>query len=158
VLQLVGEFATRVQRDLCERLAAASPAYDWETEVHVGNTPVDVVGRDSRTVVLVELEWRRADPADNAAKLFRHLSAGTLDADRIVVCQLFTEYYDLATGGVSAKRKNAEFVGRVAAEALGGLTYRAVDLPLNPPKRGGDLPADWQQPVATAVEEIVSIS
>jgi hypothetical protein len=138
----VGEFATAVQKRLCRALAERRPG-DWETEYRVAGTPVDVAGRTDEGLVLVELEWRRADPADNAAKLFRHLDAGDLAAT-VTVCQVFTEYYDLATGGVSAKRKNAEFVGRVAAETFDRLSYAPVEFPLDPPKRGGEWPDDWQ--------------
>lgn len=114
----MGEFATSVQERLHEHLTAARPGYDWTTERTLVSTPVDIAGSRSDTLVVVELEWRRADPADNTAKLFRHLSTGALDADRVAVVQLFTGYYDLASGGVSSKRLNAEFVGSVAAETV----------------------------------------
>jgi len=157
----VGEFADAVQERLRERLAERRPSFDWRTEYRVGPTPVDVAGvdgdaagdcdaaasasTDAGTLALVELEWRRADPADNSAKLFRHLADGALDEyDRIVVCQVFTGYYDLARGGVSWKRENAEFVGRVAAEAFGRDSYAPVKFDLDPPKRGGEWSADWK--------------
>lgn len=57
---------------------------------------------------------------------------------------MFTAYYDLDSGGVSSKRKNAEFVGRTAAERFEHLTYRAVDFDLDPPKRGGEWPTGWE--------------
>jgi hypothetical protein len=126
------------------------PGHDWKTEYTIASTPVDVAGHRGAQVVLVELEWRRADPADNTAKLFRYLSEETVTADRVVVCQLFTEYYDLASGGSSSKRQNATFVGRVAADALPALSYHPLDVPLAPPKRGGDPPEDWEQAVANA--------
>lgn len=153
----MGEFATRVQERLRDRLAATRPGYDWETEWSVASTPVDVAGRDDDTVALVELEWRRADPADNTAKLFRHLDAGRLDAARVVVCQVFTGYYDLASGGVSSKRQNAAFVGRVAADTFDSLAYLPVDLPLDPPKRGGDPPADWRDAVDDTAATIATL-
>jgi len=150
----VGEFADAVQERLRERLAERRPSLDWQTEYRVGPTPVDVAGVDSggagesataKTLALVELEWRRADPADNSAKLFRHLADGALDEhDRIVVCQVFTGYYDLARGGVSSKRENAEFVGRMAAEAFDRVAYHPVNFDLDPPKRGGEWPDDWR--------------
>lgn len=130
---------------------------DWATERRVGSTPVDVGGAGDGTLALVELEWRRADPADNAAKLFRHLADGALDGDRrVVVCQLFSAYYDLTSGGVSAKRQNAEFVGRTAAESFERVRYRPVELRLDPPKRGGDLPDDWRAAVDEAAEAVVA--
>jgi len=156
----VGEFADAVQERLRERLAERRPSLDWQTEYRVGPTPVDVAGVGDlgggggnaasestvgETLALVELEWRRADPADNSAKLFRHLADGALDEhDRIVVCQVFTGYYDLARGGVSSKRENAEFVGRVAADAFDRVSYSPVDFDLDPPKRGGEWPDDWR--------------
>jgi hypothetical protein len=149
----VGEFARRVQTRISDALAAARPAYKWTVEYRIAGTPVDVAGMaasDGDTLALVELEWRRADPADNAAKLFRHLVDGRFDADRVVVAQVFTGYYNLASGGVSSKRENAEFVGRVAADAADRLSYHPVDLPLDPPKRGGDLPDGWDRADETA--------
>ncbi|MFC5971275.1 hypothetical protein ACFPYI_08040 [Halomarina salina] len=152
----MGRFASDVQVLLRDRLASRAPDFDWTTEYRVGRTPVDVGGESADHLVLVELEWRRADPADNTAKLFRHLSDGTLAVERVTVCQLFTEHYDLASGGVSSKRENAEFVGRTAAETLDGFAFHALTLPLDPPKRGGERPSDWRAIVELAGEELVA--
>jgi len=154
--QLVGEFARRVQDRLRAHLADQRPDYDWTVEATIAGTPVDVVGRAGETVLLVELEWRRADPADNAAKLFRYLARGDLDVERAVVRQVFTGYYDLASGGVSAKRENAEFVGGVAADDLATLSYEALDLAIDPPKRGGEPPPGWEAAVADAAAAIAA--
>lgn len=153
----MGEDADRVAAALCDRLAKTRPRLDWDTEVRVGGTPVDVVGRGDGTAVLVELEWRRADPSDNAAKLFRHLDAGELDADRVVVVQLFTRYYDLTSGGVSAKRRNAAFVGERAAATHDRLAYHPLTLDLDPPKRGDDPPHGWRGAVDEAAEAIADL-
>ena len=152
--QLVGELAREVQERLRDGLATARPALDWQVEYRIAGTPVDVAGVGTDVLLLVELEWRRADPADNAAKLFRHLADGQFDADRLLVAHVFTEYYDLASGGVSSKRKNAEFVGRVAADTFDRLSYAPVELAIDPPKRGGDLPKDWQESVDDAVDRV----
>ena len=150
----MGELATAFGRALRDALAARLPDLDWTTERAVGATPVDVVGLDDRRAVAVELEWRRADPADNAAKLFRHLETGSLDAETVVVAQGFTRYYDLADGGVSSKRRNAEFVGRAAERTLPGVRYRPVDVPLDPPRGGGDRPANWADAVAATAAAV----
>lgn len=172
----MGEHATAVQARLRELLAERRPDREWHTEYSVAGTPVDVAGTptdvaetptdmagtptdaadtDADSLVLVELEWRRADPADNTAKLFRHLADGRFET-RVVVCQIFTGYYDLTTGGVSSKRENAEFVGRAAARAFDRMTYHPVELPLDPPKRGGDLPGSWESATATAAEAVAA--
>ena len=114
---------------------------------------VDVGGRRANRLV-VELEWRRADPADNTAKLFRHAVGKSTDADRLVVFQVFTRYYDLVSGDISSKRKNAEFVGRVAADALDGLSYRSLTIDVDPPKRGGERPENWQEATDAVAETI----
>ena len=150
----MGSFATAVQSRLRERLAALRPRFDWEIEHHVAATPVDVAGRADSHVALVELEWRRADPADNTAKLFRHLDEEALAADVVDVFQLFTGYYDLTSGGVSSKRLNAEFVGRVGTQALDSFRYRAVDFALDPPQRGGERPKDWEGVTDATAREI----
>lgn len=150
----MGEFATAIQERLGERLAGERPDYEWTVEEHIAGTPVDVVGRSDAVVALVELEWRRADPADNAAKLFRHLAEGDLEADRAIIFQLFTAYYDLANGGVSSKRRNATFVGAVAADQLDGVTYNPLDLEIDPPKSGAGAPAEWEAAVDEAAEAI----
>jgi len=150
----VGEHATAVQERLRDELATRRPGREWHTEHRVGGTPVDVAGASADALALVELEWRRADPADNTAKLFRHLADGRFDAERVTVCQVFTAYYDLASGGVSSKRRNAEFVGDAAARAFDRFDYRPVDLPLGPPKRGGDLPDEWERATATAADAV----
>lgn len=127
---------------------------DWTTERYVAGTPVDVAGDDDGRLVAVELEWRRADPSDNAAKLFRHLSEGSIDAERVVVVHLFTRHYDLVSGDHSSKRKNAEFVGRVAARTLDGLSYHPVTFDLDPPKRGADRPEGWQAATDAAAARV----
>jgi hypothetical protein len=151
----VGEFATTAQRYLRAGLDERCPSVTWQTEASVGGTRVDIAGDDGGERYLVELEWRRADPADNAAKLFRHLAEGRIDADRVTVVHLFTRYYDLVSGGVSAKRANAEFVGSVAAETLDALTYHPLTFDLDPPKRGADRPSEWRSAADAAVEETV---
>lgn len=146
--------ATRVQRRLRERLAQCHPRFSWTTEYRVDTTPVDVAGESGQELVLLELEWRRADPADNTAKLFRHLASETLDAETIHVRQLFTTYYDLASGEVSSKRKNAEFVGDRVASAFDHVDYEALTLPVDPPKRGGELPSNWERTVDEAASSL----
>lgn len=140
----MGTFAIAVQSYLRDVLADRRRSYDWETEYAIAGTPVDIAGVTSGELAVVELEWRRADPANNTAKLFRHLAEGALDAEQIVVFQIFTGYYDLVRGGVSSKRANAEFVGRVAAETLDSLAYHPIEFELDPPKRGADRPEGWK--------------
>lgn len=151
----MGEAAERVATALRERLAAARPGFAWETEYRVGRTPVDVAGVGDDALVLVELEWRRADPVDNPVKLFRHVDSGRVDADRVLLVQAFTRYYDLADGDVSAKRKNAEFAGRTVAEAVDRVDYRGVTLAVDPPRGDADPPAGWQEAVDALVETVV---
>lgn len=152
----MGAFAEAVQDRLAATLAERRPTFDWTTEHRVARTPIDVAGIDGDRLVAVELEWRRADPADNTAKLFRHLADGALDEyDEIAVFQVFTDYYDLASGGVSSKRLNAEFVGRTAADQFGHLSYQAVDFDLDPPKRGAEWPDGWE---AIADESAIEIA
>ena len=153
----MGENAERVQTRLAERLSERIPDADWETEYRVGKTPVDVAGKSEDRLALVELEWRRADPADNAAKLFRHASGERGeegDVRDVRVFQVFTRYYELSEGGVSSKRKNAEFVGEAAAEILDGFGYAALTLDISPPKRNGALPEDWRSEVDETADEI----
>lgn len=161
----MGEFARTLQTAIRDRLVATTEGFEWHEEYDVGGTPVDVVGVPTtasasasdgeRVLVAVELEVRRADPANNAVKLLRHLDAGALDRyDRVVVCQAFSNYYDLASGGVSTKRENAAFVGRLAERADDRVAFHAVDLPVAPPKRGEDPPADWRRGVDDAVAAI----
>ncbi|WP_090614426.1 hypothetical protein [Natrinema salaciae] len=150
----MGEFASAVQHHLHEQLAASYPEFNWKTEHNIAGTPVDVAGLDDETLILIELEWRRADPADNSAKLFRHLSTGTIEASEVVVFHVFTGYYDLTRGGVSSKRKNAEFVGHVASGAIDYLSYYPVDFDFEPPKRGEEWPDSWQIAGDAVVNEI----
>jgi hypothetical protein len=182
----MGEHARRVADRLRECLTTVHPGFDWTTEYGVGRTAVDVggvrvregsaaVGGPDREIRLVELEWRRADPSNNAAKLFRALVEGTcgidrerepadessgsgtdlaLDADRVVVVQLFTGYYNLSSGGYSTKRLTAEFVGERVARTVDRADYRAVTLPVDPPKRGGELPDGWREAVDGAAREL----
>ncbi|SDM32564.1 hypothetical protein SAMN05192554_10155 [Haloarchaeobius iranensis] len=106
--------------------------------------------------MLVELEMRRADPANNTVKLLRSLETGGLDEDdTVVVCQAFSAYYDLATGGVSTKRENAAFVGRLAADAFDRVTFHAVEFPVEPPKRGASWPDAWPDALATTVDAVI---
>ncbi|NHN46947.1 hypothetical protein G9464_04965 [Halostella sp. JP-L12] len=150
----MGEFASTVQARLRDRLAESLPTFSWQTEHRIAGTPVDVAGASDDHIIIVELEWRRADPADNTAKLFRHLSTDRIVRSRVTVAQVFTAYYDLKGDGVSSKRKNAEFVGRTASETIDRLSYHPVDFALTPPKRGGDWPDDWKQAADQTAERI----
>jgi len=153
----MGEFADEVILRLKNRLAQHCSSYVWEAEYPIAETPVDVAGTNDDRYVLIELEWRRADPADNAAKIFRHLSTNKIPADDEIILQLFTEYYDLATGGISSKRKNAEFVRETAAELLDQLTYYSIDFEIDPPKSGERRPPEWGEITDSTAEKIASI-
>lgn len=158
----MGEFADDVVVRLKNRLERAATSHDWQTEYRISGTPVDLAGINSDSNILIELEWRRADPADNTAKIFRHLNDDTTPfGDSTTVVQLFTNYYDLASGGVSSKRKNAEFVGSVASDSLNELRYFPVGLEIDPPKAGEERPSMWKEKtdsMATTILDILSNS
>lgn len=147
----MGKLASTVQEYICDSLAVEGPDRKWETEYMIAGTPVDIAGKYDQALCLFELEWRRADPADNAAKIFRHLSEGKIESKQILVFQMFTSYYDLASGGVSTKRKNAEFVGDTASKTYEHLFYTPVELDIDPPKRGGELSDRWQTEASKTV-------
>lgn len=144
-----------VQKYLQNRLITEHSRFHWSVEHTVAGTPVDVVGENEDTLVCIELEWRRADPTNNTAKLFRHLSNETLTATIVIFCQLFSDYYDLKSGGVSSKRLNAEFVGQTASDTLPGLSYHSIEFAMDPPKRNAVRPKNWQ---AVADDTAVAIS
>lgn len=150
----MGEFAEAVQSHLCTALAENFSSVNWQTEYEIGGTPVDIGGSTEKGLCLLELEWRRADPADNGAKLFRYLDEGEIDAQRVVAFQVFSEHYDLKRGGISSKRKNAEFVGRMASESFSHLSYTPIELPLDPPKRGEEWQNNWGRACDTVVAEV----
>ncbi|WP_134668329.1 hypothetical protein [Halorussus marinus] len=154
----MGAFADAVRDRLRDGLEQRRPSLDWETERYLRRTPVDVAGRDATRFAAVEVEWRRADPVNNTAKLFYYAEDGELDAyDDVAVIQLFSGYYDLASGGVSSKREVAEFVGETAAESVERVSYRPVALPIEPPKRGGDRPEGWRDRIDETAREIASL-
>jgi hypothetical protein len=167
----VGEFADDLHAALRDALAARDDTRDWQTEWYAGRTPVDVAGVPDAAppadggggplstagtdapLLLVEVEVRRADPANNAVKLARHASEGAFDRP-VRLAHVFTDYYALDSGGVSSKRANAAFVGDLAADALDAFAYEALSLPVTPPKRGSDPPAGWRDAVETLAEKI----
>lgn len=155
----MGEHASQVQTALATALAARRPAFEWTTEYDLDGTPVDVAGVGHSVLVVVELEWRRADPVDNTATLFRQLADGILAESspprRLVVVQLFTAYYDLVRGGVSSKRQNAEFVGRRIAASFDHVSYHGVSLDLLPPRADGTLPETWESAVDESVRDVL---
>ncbi|GAA0295105.1 hypothetical protein [Halarchaeum salinum] len=168
----MADFTARVQRALRDALAERLPARAWETEWYARRTPVDVAGVPesdgdaagvSRSgtdaadapLILVEVEMRRADPANNPVKLARYADEGEFERP-VVLVQLFSDYYDLETGGVSSKRENAAFVGRLATAHVEGFTYAARDLALSPPKHGADPDGEWEAAVTTVADGIAS--
>ena len=118
---------------------------------------MDVVGTDGDRFVAVELEWRRADPVNNTAKLFYYAEDGAIEEDEVVICQLFSGYYDLESGGHSSKREVAEFVGETAAESVDRVSFHSLGLPIDPPKRGGDRPEGWRARTDETASEIASL-
>ncbi|WP_137286663.1 hypothetical protein [Halorussus salinisoli] len=154
----MGEFAEAVRDRLRDALAEQLPSLGWQTERRIRRTPVDVVGTDDARFVAVELEWRRADPVNNTAKLFYYAEDGEIDEyDEVVVCQLFSGYYDLASGGVSSKREVAEFAGETAAESVERVSFHPLRLPIDPPKRGGERPGGWRARTDETAEEVASL-
>jgi len=160
----VGEFAEAVRDRLRDTLAERRPRLDWRIEYRIRRTPVDVVGTAEETnagedrFVAVELEWRRADPANNTAKLFYHAEEGEMDAyDEVVICQLFSGYYDLASGGTSSKREVAEFVGETAAASVENVEFHPLGLPIDPPKKGGERPEDWRARTDETAADLASL-
>ena len=151
----MGEFAEVIQEYICDSLSARISNSNWQTEYQIAGTPVDVVGKSKNKLHLIELEWRRADPADNTAKIFRHLESGELEANEIYVFQVFTNHYSLSSGGISSKQKNAEFVGTVAAETFDHLIYEPVCFKMNPPKRGDSWPDGWEKIADETLEVII---
>lgn len=149
----MGTFADAAAERLRDDLAARLDSHAWTTERYVGRTPVDVAG-DGDPLILVELEWRRADPANNTVTLFRHLADGAFDDRTVRLVQLFTRYYDLQPGGVSSKRENAAFVGERVATTVDGVSYAPLTLDVDPPKRGGDRPDGWEAAVERAADRI----
>lgn len=141
---IMGKFADDVILRLKNELAQNCLSYSWNTEYRIAETPVDVVGISDEQHILTELEWRRADPADNVAKIFRHLSTREIIPGQVIIVQLFTNYYSLVSGGVSSKRKNAEFVGEIAADSLDHLTYLPLDFEIDPPKSGETRSPEWK--------------
>jgi hypothetical protein len=153
----MGEFADDVVAHLKNRLERETMSHDWRTEYRISGTPVDLAGISTDSDVLIELEWRRADPADNTAKIFRHLSDSGSVTDSITVIQLFTNYYGLVSGGISSKRKNAEFVGSVASESLDELRYCPIGFEIDPPKTGEERPPKWEETTDSVATEISNI-
>ncbi|MFP9061981.1 hypothetical protein ACLI4R_15825 [Natrialbaceae archaeon A-chndr2] len=152
----MGELASGFQSYLCDQLSESYPSLDWKTEHRIAGTPVDIAGVGDGTLFLIELEWRRADPADNSAKLFRHLTTGEIDQNHVTVVQIFTGYYNLASGEVSSKRKNSEFIGHIAEDIIDALSYHSVDFDPEPPKRGNDWEDDWIDNAKETLSEISS--
>ena len=150
----MGKSASEVQAYICSRLDETHPGLSWQTEYQIAGTPIDIAGVNDELLVLLELEWRRADPADNSAKIFRHLVDEPPDVHHVLVAQTFTNYYNLVGGGVSSKRKNAEFVGTIAANSIEYLSYYPFDFPLNPPKRGTDLPNSWTEAAERTIDHL----
>lgn len=153
----MGEFADDVHEALRDALATRDATRDWRTEWYVRQTPADVAGipeTNDASLVLVEVEMRRADPANNPVKLARYASEGVFDRS-VRLVQVFSDYYDLDGGGVSSKRENAVFVGRLAAAEFDSLEYEAVDLDVAPPVRGDDRPDDWRGAVDGVADEVV---
>lgn len=151
----MGKFADDVQETLRDALAERLPSRTWVTEYSVRRTPVDVASPDAPHV-FVEVEMRRADPSNNPVKLARYTHEGEFVAPLLLV-QAFSGYYDLTSGGVSSKRKNAEFVGELGTEALDGFAYRGLDLGFTPPKRGGERPDGWRAGVEGVADEIAGL-
>ncbi|MGB9986847.1 hypothetical protein [Salarchaeum japonicum] len=148
-------FTDAVHDALRDALAERLPGFEWTTEERVRRTSVDVTGERADRRVFVEVEMRRADPANNPVKLARYADAGDFDCPVFLV-QAFSDYYELDSGGVSSKRKNAMFVGRLADDHISGFSYRALDLSLTPPKHG-DYAEDWRPAVDALAAELAEL-
>ncbi|GGN11900.1 hypothetical protein GCM10009021_09880 [Halarchaeum nitratireducens] len=158
-LQLVADFTDRVHARLRDGLAARHPARSWETEWYARRTPVDVAGvpdNAAASLLLVEVEMRRADPVNNPVKLARYAHEGDFDRD-VRLVHLFSDYYALDSGGVSSKRENAAFVGALASDHLDGFAYDALTLDVAPPTHGATPDGAWLTAVDEAAAAIGSL-
>lgn len=151
----MGKNADKVQERMEDVFRQLKPGYDWDTEYSIEDTPVDISGLSGDSIFLVELEWRRADPADNIAKIFRHIEAENLEEDQVKIVQIFTAYYDLKRGGVSSKRNNAEFVGKITTQSIQKVTYHAVDFDLAPPKEDEELSKNWERKTRETCKKVL---
>ena len=61
---------------------------------------------------------------------------------------------DLQSDGVSSKRENAEFVGERIAATVDGVAYVPLTLDIDPPKRGGQRPNDWEAAIERTADRI----
>jgi len=150
----MGAFADDAQALLREELAARSERA-WVTEHRVGRTPVDVAAPDGDVAVFVELEFRRADPANNTVKIARHAAEGEVEKS-VVLIQAFSRYYETERG-ISSKRANAAFVGGLASDGVAGFAYRSLDFDVAPPKRGDDPPDNWEAAVESLAARVASV-
>lgn len=94
---------------------------------------------------------------NNTAKLFYYADDGKIENDEVIICQLFSGYYDLESGGHSSKREVAEFLGETAAESVGRVSFHPFGLLIDPPKKGGNRPEGWQVRIDEIAEQIASL-
>ena len=110
-------------------------------------------------LVLVEIQWRRANPVNNPVWLLRSLESDDFPARRTVLARVFTRDYDLATGGYLTRRRNAEFAGRLPDGPLSTVSDRAFTLDVALLRGTASLPAGWclaVEPVSTRVAGTVA--
>ena len=62
--------------------------------------------------------------------------------------------HDLQSDDVSSKRENAEFVGERIAATVDGVAYVPLTLGIDPPKRGGQRPNDWEAAIERTADRI----
>ena len=113
-----------LQKSLAELLNKVPLGIKWEPGWHIfGKEEVDLLGEDSESVYLVEIETKREDPVNNTVKIWRHVEedklSGRSQGKRVVVVQAFSNKI------AEAKRRNSEFIGRKMRNK--GIDYSTIN-------------------------------
>lgn len=123
-------------------LKESIPYIKWESQISPSfwHGRFDLFGQYENQIYIIELEFKRQDPAINVIKVFRAVDENkrSLKGKEIFFIHVFSECYS----SKGAKRKNAEFTGEKMSMAFRNLEYVSIDFNLAPPKEGDSFPSN----------------
>jgi len=126
----------------------------WESQIspNFWHGRFDLFGQYENKVYIIELEFKREDPATNIIKVFRAVDENLQILNKTKICfiHIFSDFFNLK----KEKRINAEFVGKKMSKEFNNLEYISMDFNAVPPVRGASFPSNTDRAIKNLTIEI----
>jgi len=135
-------------------LKGCIPYIKWESQIspNFWHGRFDLFGQYENNIYIIELEFKREDPAINVIKVYRAVDEKLqiLDKTKVYFIHIFSDFFNFN----KEKRINAEFVGKKMSKEFSYLEYISIDFNVAPPVRGDSFPSNTDIAIKNLTIEI----